>query len=225
MKHDLWSILAKSGSLSLQDMILHMGAAAILGIVICFSFWYTHGGRASTQKGAPSLMTLTILAAAVIGVIENNVALALGMMGVLSVLRCRIPVKNSGDMIYIFWAIIVGVCCGTGEYLVAGAGTVVVFVVLLVVGRGQNEERIGLVVRGARSKCLEIEGLIFDFFGGKAVLQTKNTTAETVELVFEMPRSAYRVTYQRSHDITDKLYALGGVEYVNIVTQSDEITE
>ena len=39
-----------------------------------------------------------------------------------------------------------------------------------------------------------------------------------------MPRSAYQVTYKRDQDITDKLYALGGVEYVNIVAQSDEIT-
>ncbi len=221
MKHDLWFVLAGSGSLSLRDMVFHIGAAAILGIVICFTYWCTHRGGACRKKDSPSLMTLTVLTAAVISVIGNNVALALGLVGVLSILRCRTPVKDSREMVYFFWAIVVGVCCGTGDYLVAGAGTGVVFLVLLVMGRGQNEERILLTVRGARSKCLEIEGLIFDFFGGKAFLQAKNTTADTVELMFEMPRSAYRVSYQRSHDITDKLYALGGVEYVNIVTQSD----
>ena len=69
-----------------------------------------------------------------------------------------------------------------------------------------------------------MEGLVFEFFSGKALLKVKNTTNESAELIFEMPRSAYQVTYKRDQDITDKLYALGGVEYVNIVAQSDEIT-
>lgn len=52
----------------------------------------------------------------------------------------------------------------------------------------------------------------------------KNTTPDAVELIFEMPRSAYNLNYKRDESITDKLYRLPGVEYVNIVTQSDEIS-
>ena len=223
MKNELWSVLAESGSLSVQDIILHIAAAALIGIVIYLSYWCVHSGTAYSKKFNVSLMTLTILTATVMTVIGNSVALALGMVGVLSIIRFRTPVKDSRDITYIFWAVIVGICCGTGNYLVAGVGTVVVFLAMLM-GRGKSEDRILLCVRGARSKCLEIEGLVFDFFGGKAFVKEKNTTAETVELIFELPRSAYRVTYQRDHDITDKLYALGGVECVNIVIQSDEIS-
>ena len=39
-----------------------------------------------------------------------------------------------------------------------------------------------------------------------------------------MPRSAYNLTYKREQGVTQKLYDLGGVEYVNVVTQSDEIS-
>ena len=91
-------------------------------------------------------------------------------------------------------------------------------------GRVRNENRILLIIRGAKSKCLEMEGLVFEYFGGKAVLKVKNTTTDAAELIFEMPKKAYQVTYKKDRDITDRLYALGGVEYVNIVTQSDEIT-
>ena len=52
----------------------------------------------------------------------------------------------------------------------------------------------------------------------------KNTTPDTVEMIYEMSRKVYQITYKKDTDIADKLYALGGVEYVNIVTQSDEIT-
>ncbi len=224
MKHELWSVLAESGSLSVQDIFFHIVAAALISGAIYLSYWYTHAGTAYSKKFNVSLTTLTILTATVMTVIGNNVALSLGMVGALSIVRFRTAIKDSRDTTYIFWAIIVGICCGVGDYLVAGVGTAVVFLVLLLMGRVQNENRILLIVRGAKSKCLDMEGLIFDFFSGKALLKVKNTTADTAELIFEMPRSAYRVTYQRDHDITDKLYALGGVEYVNIVTQSDEIS-
>ena len=225
MREALWSVLAESGSLSVQNTIIHILAAVAISIVIYLSCWYTHAGAAYNKKFNTSLVMLTVLSAAAVSVIGNNVALALGLVAMLSVVRCRVPVKDFRDTVYTFWAVIAGVCCGAGEYPVAGAGSAMVFVLLLMMGRGKNEERIQLVVRGARSKCLEIEGLIFDFFGGKALLQTKRTTAETVELTFEMPRSVYRVTYQRSHDITDKLYALGGVECVDIVPLNNEISE
>ena len=157
-------------------------------------------------------------------VIGNNIALSLGMVGALSIVRFRTAIKDSRDTTYIFWAIIVGICCGVGDYLVAGVGTVVVFIVLLILGRVRNENRILLIVRGEMSKALEIEGLIFNYFKGKALLKVKNTTTEIVELIFEMPRSAYQITYKNDKDITERLYELGGIEYVNIVTQSDEIS-
>ena len=219
----LWSVLTESSSLSVQNTMIHIAAAAVISIVIYLSCWYTHGGATYSKKFNTSLTMLTVLSAAAVSVIGNNIALALGLVGMLSIIRCRIPVQDVRDTAYTFWAVIAGVCCGAGEYVVAGVGSAVVF--LLMLGRGKSEERIHLIVRGTRSKCLEIEGLIFDFFGGKAILQTKRTTAETVELTFEMPRSIYRVTYQRSHDITDKLYALGGVECVNIVPLNDRISE
>ena len=45
-----------------------------------------------------------------------------------------------------------------------------------------------------------------------------------MELIYEMPRRVWQKNYQREEDISDALYALGGTEYVNTVTQSDEIS-
>ena len=108
--------------------------------------------------------------------------------------------------------------------MVAGIGSAVVFLVLLVLGRVRNENRILLIIRGAKAKSMEIEQTVFTYFNHKALLKVRNTTAETVELIYEMPRNVYQTTYKKDVDIADKLYALGGIEYVNTVTQSDEIS-
>ena len=169
-------------------------------------------------------MTLATLTGAVMTVIGNNIALSLGMVGALSIVRFRTAIKDSRDTTYIFWAIMVGICCGVGDYFVAAVGTAVVFVLLLLLGRVRNENRVLLIIRGAKSLSTDMEKLVFSYFDKRAMLRVRNTTQESVELIYEMPRRIWQLNYQKDTDIADALYALDGVEYVNTVTQSDEIS-
>ena len=152
MRQYLAKILAESGTLSVQDIILHILAAALLSFAIYLSYWYTHTGTAYSKKFNVSLATLTILTGTVMTVIGNNIALSLGMVGALSIVRFRTAIKDSRDTTYI------------------------------------------------------------------------NTTVDRVELIYEMPRKVWQLNYKKSVDIADALYALGDVEYVNTVAQSDEIS-
>lgn len=224
MKELLRGVLEQGGTLTVEEIVLHIVVAALLSIAIFISYRYTHTGTTYSQKFNVSLVTLTILTATVMTVIGNNIALSLGMVGALSIVRFRTAIKDSRDTTYIFWTIIVGICCGVGDYLVAGVGSAVVFLVLLLLGRVRNENRILLIIRAARSNETPIESLIFTYFDKKALLKVKNTTADSIELIFEMSRSTYNLTYKRDEGVTEKLYRLEGVEYVNIVTQSDEIS-
>lgn len=224
MKEYLYELLTEGGTLSLEDICLHILASAVISFAIYLSYWYTHAGTAYSKKFNVSLVTLTILTGTVMTVIGNNIALSLGMVGALSIVRFRTAIKDSRDTTYIFWSIIVGICCGVGDYIVAAVGTVIVFVVLLIFGRVRNENRILLVIRGGREKMMDIEGIVFEFFGAGAFLKVKNTTSDAVELIYEMPRKVYEATYKKEQDIVDRLYKLSNIEYVNVVTQSDEIS-
>lgn len=224
MREYLAKMFVESGNLSTQDIFLHIVASAVIGIAIYISYWYTHIGTAYSKKFNVSLLTLTVLTGTVMTVIGNNIALSLGMVGALSIVRFRTAIKDSRDTTYIFWAIIVGICCGVGDYLVAGVGSAMVFLVLLVLGRVRNENRVLLIIRGEKAKSSAIERIVFNYFNKKALLKVRNTTVDHVEFIYEMPRKAYQLTYKKDVDIADALYALEGVEYVNTVTQSDEIS-
>lgn len=102
MKQLLRHVFEQRGTLSFQDVLLHIVAAALLSIVIYMSYTYTHTGTAYSKKFNVSLMTLTVLTATVMTVIGNNVALSLGMVGALSVVRFRTAIKDSRDTVYIF---------------------------------------------------------------------------------------------------------------------------
>lgn len=224
MREYLYQILEGSGTLTTEDIVFRIAASAVFGIFVYISYWYTHAGTTYSKKFNISLLTLAILTGAVMTVIGNNVALSLGMVGALSIVRFRTAIKDTRDTTYIFWAIMIGICCGVGDYQVAGIGTGIVFVILLIFGRVRNENRMLLVVRAANEKALDLEGIISRYYHQKAVLKVKNTTPSHVELIYEMTRKVYMESYKNEKEITEYLYSQGNVEYVNIVAQSDEIS-
>ncbi|MDY3092126.1 MAG: DUF4956 domain-containing protein [Erysipelotrichaceae bacterium] len=223
MRDYLNLILANSGTLTFEEIVMHILLSAIISIMIYISYWYTHTGTNYSKKFNVSLVTLTILTGTVMTVIGNNIALSLGMVGALSIVRFRTAIKDSRDTTYIFWAIIVGICCGVGDYTVASIGSLVVFVVLLLLGRVRNDNRFLLIIKARNEHNLEIEKTVSQYFSNKAVLKVKNTTKNQLEYIYELTRNVYDKANYNEKSIMDSLYELSNVEYVNVVSQSDEI--
>ncbi len=224
MKQDLLQIFQQSSELGWESIVLHIVVAILIAIVIFLSYRLSHSGTIYSEKFNISLVILTILTTTVMTVIGNNIALSLGMVGALSIVRFRTVIKDSRDTVYIFWAIIVGICCGVGHYLVAALGSCAVFIILLVFGKIRNDNRILLIIRAARNIDRKIEAIIFDYFDDKAQLRVKNTTESNVEFIYELTKKVVDKTITREKSITEILYELGSVEYVNLVTQNDEIS-
>ncbi len=225
MKEQIYQLFETSNvGVSAEDILLRVAVSVVLGLVIFLSYWLSHAGTIYSQKFNINLITLTVLTATVMTVIGNNIALSLGMVGALSIVRFRTAIKDARDTTYIFWAIICGICCGVDQFMAAGIGSAAVFVVLLILGRVRNDVRTLLVIRASRAQELAIEGLVFEYFRGRAVERVKNTTDESIELMYELSRGVLLKSQRRADNpITTDLYALGGIEYVNIVAQNDEI--
>lgn len=232
MRQYLFEIISNAGNLSAEDIVIRIVVSVLLGCGIYLSYWISHSGSIYSRKFNITLLTLTVLTATVMTVIGNNVALSLGMVGALSIIRFRTSIKDSRDTVYIFWTIIVGICCGVGDYLVAGVGSAVVFLVLLLFGRVRTESRILLVIRAQREQEDAIRRLLFRYFTSPPVVKAQNTTETTVEFIYEVNRKMLDKAQKRQkpeedgskRSLNDQLYALGGIHYVNLVVQSDEIT-
>ena len=125
------SLINETGGLTLQDVIINFIAAAILACMIYISYKVSHSGAIYSERFNVSLVMLTLITTLVMNVIGNNIALSLGMVGALSIVRFRTAIKDPRDTAYIFWGIAVGICCGVSDYLVAAIGSVFIFVFLL----------------------------------------------------------------------------------------------
>ena len=224
MKDKLFSLFESTGELTLKEICGNIIMAALLGFLIYISYYISHRGTIYSKKFNASLVVLTVLTGTVMTVIGNNIALSLGMVGALSIVRFRTAVKDSRDTVYIFWTVIVGICCGVGDYAVAAIGSGVAFAVLLVLGLIKSDNRMLLIIRASRNRQAVIQAHIFKLFKRKAILRVRNTTDETVEFIYELTSKTLNRVEQENTNLTDSIYELGGVEYVNIVMQNDEVS-
>lgn len=224
MKEELFDYLVtNTGALTLEGVIFNFLMAVVLGIVIYISYRFSQTGAVYSARFNVSLVMLTLITAMVMNVIGNNIALSLGMVGALSIVRFRTAIKDPRDTAYIFWSIGVGICCGVSEFMIAVVGSSVIFLFLLIFGMVKTNERYLLVVRGHR-KCDEsIERIISDQYKGKARLRVKNTSSETVEYIFELSQVMINEANKKEESISDILYKIEGMANVNMVCQNDEI--
>ena len=195
-----------------------------MNFLIFISYAISHRGTIYSKKFNASLVALTVLTGTVMTVIGNNIALSLGMVGALSIVRFRTAIKDSRDTVYIFWTIIAGICCGVGDYMVAAIGSTVTFLVLLLLGCIKSDNRMLLIIRAGRSKQNAIQAQVFKMFKNKAVLRVRNTSESHVEFIYEITQKTLKETEKRENNVCDAIYALGEIEYVNVVMQNDEVS-
>lgn len=224
MRNNLVQLLQEQGDLSVEQILIRIAMTLLLGFLIFISYAIAHRGTIYSRKFNVSLVMLAVLTGTVMIVIGNNVALSLGMVGALSIVRFRTAIKDSRDTMYLFWAIIVGICCGVGSFFVAAAGSTAVFVTLALFGVVRNDSRLLLIIRGARRSEMKIEAMVFQTFDRKARLRVKNTTQTSVELIYEISETCMNKAKKKNPAISDGFYAIEAVEYVNFVMQNDEIS-
>lgn len=224
MKEYLLQTLESGGELTVQTIVFRQLAASVLACFIFISYRLSHDGSIYSKKFNVTLAALAVVTTTVMIVIGNNIALSLGMVGALSIVRFRTAIKDSRDTVYIFWAIVVGICCGAGDYTVAAIGSTFTFALMLLFGRIKNDGRVLIIIRAARINEEKIEAVIFSHYMRKAKLKVKNTTEDNIELIYEISRKILNKADSRGGMISDDIYAIGGIEYFNIVMQNDDIS-
>jgi hypothetical protein len=122
-------------SLSSAEIAVILGGTFGLCLVIAWIYKGTHRGLSYSQSFQFSLVIIGMLAAAVMMVARVGILNALGILGVFALVRFRTIVKDTKDMAYILFVLVVGLAMGTKEYPLAVITTGAVGVVVLVLTR------------------------------------------------------------------------------------------
>ena len=92
-------------------------------------------------------------------------------------------------------------------------------------GAIKNNNRMLVIIRGARTKESQIQAVMYKFFGAKAVLRVKNSTDSSIDFIYEITQKLLHQAERKNNvAINDEIYKIGNIDYVNTVMQNDEIS-
>jgi ABC-type spermidine/putrescine transport system permease subunit II len=111
---------------TLMPIILALVVSFVLGMLIHYVYQRSFRGVIYNQAFSVSLALLTILTTMITLAISSNIALSLGMVGALSIVRYRTAIKDPADLIFLFWAVGTGITIGAHLHYLALVGALVV---------------------------------------------------------------------------------------------------
>ena len=126
---DFWA--SQFSSFTPINVALVLTLALVTGLVISFVYKATYRGVLYSPQFSMVLIMLTLITAPVVMAIGSNVALSMGMVGALSIVRFRTAIKEPLDTCYMFWAITMGILLGAQQYVIALVVVVGIGVILM----------------------------------------------------------------------------------------------
>ena len=101
-------------------------------IVIAWTYKSTFQGVLYQHSYLVSLVLASVITSSVIMVISGNLILSLGMVGALSIVRFRSAIKDPLDIVFMFWAITVGIANGIGMIKLSIIATLLISLVCFI---------------------------------------------------------------------------------------------
>ena len=203
------------GFSSILTLLVSMVLGLILGCLIAVIYKRNYRGVMYSNNFALTLVMMTLITTPVVLCIRNSIALSMGMVGALSIVRFRTAVKDPLDTAYMFWALTTGILLGAGQFLLTAVTVVVIGIMLTVLVNLKTKPMSSylLVVRMAEEADRPFAQLMNGVKTSK--LKSKNFSAAGVEVTYEL-------TTEKPDQLMAKVRSLRGVADATLVSYQGE---
>lgn len=205
------------GPVSFVDIIIGLLFSFLISMFIFYIYRRTYSGTLYSHNYNVSLVMMTLITALVIMTISSNLVLSLGMVGALSIVRFRTAVKDPMDIVFMFWAIAVGISCGASLYVISTIGSLFIGFVIVLLSRFRNSNDVFMVIihysEDAREEVFKIISSI-DYR-----IKSKTAASGVIELTLEITLVGSDTKF------IDKLSKVYGVRDATLITFNGELVE
>ena len=111
---------------SLPKLVLSLCLAALLGLVLGEAYVRFGQSLSNRRSFARNFLMLTVTTTLIISIVRSSLALSLGLVGALSIVRFRAAIKEPEELAFLFLAISTGLGLGAGQPIVTVAALVVI---------------------------------------------------------------------------------------------------
>lgn len=199
-------------------IVMNVGISFLIGMFIFYIYKKCYQGVLYQKSFNISLVVATTVTSLVIMTISGNLILSLGMVGALSIVRFRTPIKDSMDLVFLFWAISAGIANGVGYYNISIIGAALISLIILYLTRKGDTESTYLLILQTPAASNDSE--IIEFIKSKVEkfrIKSKVVADGYNEMTIEIKINDTDI------DIVDQLQKDGLAEKATLVTYSNDL--
>jgi len=218
-KVDLFDYIQTSNAiLTAELVIVNMLVTFFVASFIYWVYKRTYSGVMYSKSFNITLLLTSMVTAMVMMVIGSNLALSLGMVGALSIIRFRSAIKDPRDIGFLFWGIGAGLSAGTGSYLIALIGSIIIAIILFVFEKGTAEIfPYLLIIKGKAIDEERLKEVIRDTVT-RSNLRMKNKDVAGTEIIYEI-----RFKPGQDDALLKEISGMQDISSVNIVSYRGEV--
>ena len=193
-----------------------LAGALLAGLIISWVYKKTYRGVLFSPSFSLTLIMLTVVTAPVVMAIGSDVALSMGMVGALSIVRFRTAVKEPLDTAYMFWSITMGILLGAKMFVIALVVVVAISIIMLALSffKLRNPGSYLLVMHYDEYAQGDIEAAIRREVRNYR-LRSKTVTRAGAEMTYE-------VRLEQKNDLVGRMLDIEGVHDATIVACQTE---
>lgn len=207
-----------SSEISTPTVIVALAVASALAFYIFLTYRVVTRKTFYSKSFNISLAGVTVITAALILTMQSSVVLSLGMVGALSIVRFRTAIKDPIDLMFLFWAIAVGIICGAGLAEIAVILSVILTVGILVLERLPVAKAPMILV--VNTSGPETETAVCDTvkqYARHYNVKSRNITRDSLDMVVEL-RTA------QTSELVQAIIRLDGVTSASLLSHDGEVT-
>jgi len=194
-----------------------LGITTILALYIFAVYFLSTKKTFYNKTFNISLVPIAVITASIILAMQSNLAISLGMVGALSIVRFRTAIKDPKDLVFLFWSISTGIICGAGIYEIAIIASLVVTIGLFALELTPYGTAASLLVVNCDS--LEKEASILAAVkenSKRAYVKSRNASIAGVDFVIECKA-------KNASAMLQKIQQMDGINGVSLLDHDGEI--
>ena len=206
-----------SGGVAGEDVFITLALTGVMAAIIYIAYRFAHSQQTYQGRFAVTLVVIAFVSTVLMDIVQTNLALSLGMLGSLSIVRFRTNIKDPRDIGFVIWSMAVGIAAATENYLIGIVGCLTIALVLILTRKSEIAVReMLLIIRGSDADLDNLQDIVNTIEGSR--VKAKNILSDSFEIVYEV-----KVRDEESNNVIENIFEIGGVDSVNLLSQNNAV--
>jgi uncharacterized membrane protein YhiD involved in acid resistance len=151
-------------NISFYDFLSNLLVAVILGFILS-RFYIKYSNVISNRRSISNqLVLLAVITSLVISIVKSSLALSLGLVGALSIVRFRTAIKEPEELIYLFIAIAIGLGTGAGQKEMVIIAFIIILIIIYLMNKsylkGEENPNLYITIINKKPEKIKLKAIV-----------------------------------------------------------------